>query len=132
MIEWSKEKDVILQLIELIPLGRLYNKHHYPLDEVEKFLESISINIVERKLHRRKKYFLSPKGEVEVVKPVHNTNFCANCSRIRVTSEGFLKPCLMRNDNLIDILTPIRKGYSISQLQDIFIKAINLREPFYK
>ena len=38
-----------------------------------------------------------------MVRPVHNTEFCAFCNRLRVTSDGKLKPCLMRADNHIDI-----------------------------
>jgi len=132
MIEWSKEKKIILQLIELIPLGRLYKTHHVSLDEIEKYLENIAIKIEKRKLHNRKKYFLHPSGQVEIVKPVHNTDFCSNCSRIRLTSDGYLKPCLMRDDNLVDILTVIRNGGTELELRNKFIEAINRREPFYK
>jgi cyclic pyranopterin phosphate synthase len=132
MIEWSKKKEVILQLIELIPLGRMYRKFHFKLNGIERYLEQNSIKIVNRKLHHRKKYFLNPTGQVEIVKPVHNTNFCANCTRIRLTSDGYLKPCLMRDDNLIDILTPLRKRASDEVLKDRIIQAINLREPYYK
>ena len=57
-----------------------------------------------REMHRRKKYFLDG-AEVEVVRPMDNTEFCANCTRLRVTSDGKIKPCLLRSDNLVDIGT---------------------------
>jgi len=52
-------------------------------------------------MHRRKKYFIPTKygtAEVEVVRSMHNTIFCANCTRIRLTSTGhfFKKAVLMR------------------------------------
>lgn len=131
MIEWSRKKQVILQLIELIPMGRLYEKYHVDLRETERYLEQISLKIIERELHKRKKYILDHNAEVEVVRPVHNTEFCANCTRLRVTSNGFLKPCLMRNDNLQDIITPLRKGATDRQLIEIFKKAVELRRPYY-
>ena len=69
---------------------------------------------------------------VEVVHPTENSDFCMHCTRLRVTSDGKLKPCLMRNDNLVDILTPIRNGANDEELKHIFEQANQLREPFNK
>jgi GTP 3',8-cyclase len=55
-----------------------------------------------------------------------------HCTRMRITSDGKLKPCLMRNDNLTDILTPIRKGASDEELKQLFVRANLLREPYNK
>jgi len=71
-------------------------------------------------------------ARVEVVKPVENTSFCMQCTRIRLTSDGKLKPCLMRNDNLVDILTPLRKGEPDDYLHAVFRRALEAREPFHK
>jgi cyclic pyranopterin phosphate synthase len=49
-----------------------------------------------------------------------------------VTSDGKVKPCLMRKDNQVDLLTPIRNGADDKKLKEIFIKAIKKREPYYK
>ncbi len=38
-------------------------------------------------------------GMVEVVDPVGNAQFCANCHRVRVTHDGKLKGCLNRDDD---------------------------------
>ena len=38
----------------------------------------------------------------------------------------------LRNDNLIDIITPLRSGASDKKLKDLIKKAIDLKEPFYK
>jgi len=135
MINFSAKTNTILQLIEFIPLNApnlSFREHHMNLDPIEEELRKKAIKIITRKLHARKKYFLPNGAEVEIVKPFHNTVFCANCTRIRITSDGKLKPCLMRNDNLVDILTPIRNNANIKKLEELFIKAVNLREPFYK
>ena len=82
-------------------------------------------------MHNRLIYHL-PDVTVEVVHPIENTDFCMHCTRMRVTSDGKLKPCLMRNDNLTDILTPIRQGANDEQLKQLFVKANSLREPYNK
>jgi len=38
-------------------------------------------------------------GMVEVVDPVENPEFCANCHRVRVTHDGQFKGCLNRHDD---------------------------------
>jgi cyclic pyranopterin phosphate synthase len=54
------------------------------------------------------------------------------CTRLRVTSDGKLKPCLMRNDNLVDILTPMRNGVDDQELIDLFKLANQKRQPYNK
>ena len=83
-------------------------------------------------MQQRKRYHINSGTIIEVVRPMHNSAFCANCNRLRVTSGGHLKPCLMREDNLVDILTPIRRDASEEELYQIFLQAIALREPFFK
>ncbi len=136
MIRFVSEKKVILQLIELEMFDReFYEKYHYDIDPIVADLEKRSVRIKERSLHHRHKYFIEVDGgisEVEVVKPMHNTTFCSNCTRIRVTADGKLKPCLLRSNNLVDIIRPIRKNASDEELIKIFKKAILLREPFWR
>jgi len=117
------KRDLILQLIELMNFNNC--EHHGDLNGLEKGLALRSKQIVTRRMHHRKKYCLDG-AEVEVVRPVHNTEFCAFCNRLRVTSDGKLKPCLMRSDNHIDI-----RGRHGEELEDLFRQAVAAREPFY-
>ena len=117
-------RNLILQLIELMDFNSC--EHHNDLTGLEASLASRSKQIVTRRMHHRKKYCLDG-AEVEVVRPVHNTEFCAFCNRLRVTSDGKLKPCLMRADNHIDI-----RGKHGTELEDLFRKAVAEREPFYR
>ncbi|MFA6333787.1 MAG: GTP 3',8-cyclase MoaA, partial [Methanoregula sp.] len=117
-------RNLILQLIELMDFNSC--EHHNDLTGLEAMLASKSKQIVTRRMHHRKKYCLDG-AEVEVVRPVHNTEFCAFCNRLRVTSDGKLKPCLMRTDNHIDI-----RGKKGKELEDLFIKAVAERVPYYR
>lgn len=132
MIEFAKKAGIILQVIEFVPLASSFSEYHASLQQLEEELDRRAEDVKIRSFHRRKKYFFSPCGEVETVRPVHNSEFCMGCRRIRLTSDGKLKPCLMRNDNLVDILSPLREGVSDEELKKLFLKAISLREPYYK
>jgi cyclic pyranopterin phosphate synthase len=135
MISFAERTGAILQLIELEPINvsrEYYEKHHFNLDGVEERLEKQAYEIKTRKhMQNRRVYFL-PRVKVEIIHPLENTEFCRHCTRLRVTSDGQLKPCLMRNDNLVDVLGPMRDGASDDELADLFREAIGRREPYYK
>jgi cyclic pyranopterin phosphate synthase len=135
MIQFSANTGTILQIIELEPINLTkgyYELHHYSLDAIEKKLEKLAVNTKVRKYMQKRRVYTLPKTKVELIRPIENTEFCANCTRIRVTSDGKIKPCLMRADNLVDILTPMRSGADDKQIKQIFIEAIKRREPYYK
>ncbi len=114
-------RNLILQVIELMDFHDC--KFHGDVDGVERDLNTRAEQIVTRRMHHRRKYCLD-NAEVEVVRPLHNTEFCGFCNRLRVTSDGKLKPCLLRSDNLI----PIR-GKHGEDLEAAFREAVSLREP---
>ena len=135
MFKFCKENDMVLQLIELIESencddDKFSADYHYKLDMIEERLADIADDVHERKfMQGRKKYYIDG-GEIEVVRPVDNSTFCANCSRLRITPDGKIKPCLLRNDNLVELISHIRAGESEEELTKIFIDGINNREPF--
>jgi cyclic pyranopterin phosphate synthase len=135
MIKYAGETGAVLQLIELDPINvsdQYYLTHHRSLDEQEQMLLEKAVTVEKRPfMHNRLIYHL-PNVTVEVVHPIENTDFCMHCTRMRVTSDGKLKPCLMRNDNLTDILTPMRQGASDEQIKQLFLQANSLREPYNK
>ncbi len=136
MIKFARRENVILQLIELEPVGvewSFYKKHHMDLSCIEKELSKKSLMVITRRnMQNRRKYLLENGVEVEVVKPIEDGSFCMACTRIRLTADGKLKPCLMRNDNLVDILSRIRSGATDKELEELFILANRRREPYWK
>ncbi len=57
-------------------------------------------------------------GTVGFISQISN-HLCANCNRIRLTSDGFLRPCLMA-DGEIDVRTPLRSRCDDSVLSELF------------
>ena len=135
MFKFCKDNNMVLQLIELIESencddDKFSAEYHYKLDMVEERLADMADDVREREfMQGRRKYYING-GEIEVVKPVDNSKFCANCTRLRVTPDGKIKPCLLRNDNLVDIINDIRNNESDEKLEEIFLKGIDKREPF--
>jgi len=135
MIQFAERTMTILQLIELEPLNlsdAYYERYHLYLNEIEQKLKEQALEVRTREYMQNRRIYFLPRVKVEVIHPIENTEFCARCTRIRVTSDGKLKPCLMRNDNLVDILTPLRNGANEEELTKIFLEAVERREPYYK
>ncbi len=132
MISYAFRQGAILQLIELIDVGGGGpSPYHHDLAEVERELSRRALAVETREHMNARKKFILPDGEVEVVRPMHNSEFCMHCTRLRLTSGGYLKPCLMRNDNLVDVLTPLREGM-MDEAREAFRRAVALREPYFK
>lgn len=135
MIEFARQSGVVLQLIELDPVNvssAYYSAHHRFLDEQEKMLKEKALSVETRRFMHNRHIYRLPDVTVEVVHPIENSEFCMHCTRLRVTSDGKLKPCLMRNDNLTDILKSMRAGASDDDIKQLFMRANLLREPFNK
>jgi GTP 3',8-cyclase len=49
--------------------------------------------------------------------------FCASCTRARLTSDGKLRLCLLR-DKEVDLLSPLRAGASIEDLRQLIVDGI--------
>lgn len=122
----GKGEVAILQVIELIPsFNPSMQKYKADFFGIEAELKSKASAVKTRRLQRRRKYFVDGV-EVEVVHPVDNTEFCANCSRLRITTGGKIKPCLLRNDNLVTI-ERVDEKHIVNRLT----LAMTYRAPFF-
>ncbi|ERH03741.1 MAG: putative molybdenum cofactor biosynthesis protein A, archaeal [Halorubrum sp. J07HR59] len=126
MVEHVAENEGLqLQLIEYMP--ELTGRPDWNIDisRVHNWLSDIADSVEHREMHDRKRYWVDG-GMVEIVDPVENETFCANCGRVRVTHEGYLKGCLNRNDDLQSMGTMSR-----DEIADTFESVVANRVPYY-
>lgn len=134
VVDFARSHSSLLQLIELEDLHLdkgFFEKYHVDLAEIEQTISGASEAVIERGEMNRRRVYLLRGLPIEIVRPVNNPGFCAGCTRIRITSDGKIKPCLMREDLLFDLLSGIRSGWTDEQLKDLFISAVSARVPFY-
>jgi cyclic pyranopterin phosphate synthase len=125
MMDFIRGRPLILQIIELMNFKGAFG-YHADISALEKSLKERADDFHCREMHRRTKYYL--KGaEVEIVRPIDNSEFCMNCNRLRVTSDFKLKPCLLRNDNLVDL-----RGLNDVEMEKALKYTVGIREPFFK
>ncbi|WP_435128976.1 GTP 3',8-cyclase MoaA [Halobaculum sp. D14] len=126
MVEHVADNDGLqLQLIEYMP--ELTGRPEWNIDigRVHDWLADVADRVERREMHDRKRYFVDG-GMVEIVDPVENADFCANCGRVRVTHEGYLKGCLNRNDDLRSMGEMTR-----DEIRDAFRDVVDNRVPYY-
>ena len=139
MVTHVAENDGLqLQLIEYMP--ELTGKPEWNIDiqRVHDWLADIADEVEHREMHDRKRYWVSgtdpdaptadpaDRGMVEIVDPVENPTFCANCHRVRVTHEGYLKGCLNRNDDLRSMGEMTKP-----EIRETFRETVANRVPYY-
>lgn len=116
---------VILQLIELMDIDPELSKYMINSKALERDLAEKASEIRVRNLHHRKKYIIDGV-EVEFVRPMDNSEFCAHCSRLRVTADGKFKPCLLVNDNLVNV----SDAKSSEEIEKLLKLAVSRRRPY--
>jgi cyclic pyranopterin phosphate synthase len=62
------------------------------------------------------------QGELGFISSV-SLPFCATCGRARLTADGKLRLCLLR-ENEVDLLTPLRQGASLEDLRQVIVNGI--------
>lgn len=69
--------------------------------------------------------FKGAPGEIGLINPISH-HFCYRCNRLRLTSTGHLRPCLL-SDIQVDLKTPIRQGASDEEIRRIFLESARLK-----
>jgi cyclic pyranopterin phosphate synthase len=62
------------------------------------------------------------QGQVGFIATVSQP-FCASCTRARLTADGRLRLCLLREKE-VDLLTPLRQGASDDDLRNLIVDGI--------
>ncbi len=66
------------------------------------------------------------RGTVSFISPMSDRSFCTRCNRVRLTSEGRLRGCLL-NENEVDFRAAMRAGAKDGEILDLFRRAIALK-----
>jgi cyclic pyranopterin phosphate synthase len=70
--------------------------------------------------------FEGAPGEVGLIGSM-SSHFCGSCNRLRLTADGYLRPCLLANDQ-VDVKTPMRSGASDDVLASLFVRTIRQKK----
>jgi GTP 3',8-cyclase len=127
--ELTKSQPIHVRFIEYMHLNNAdrdsYMKHFMPGREIKEIVETAfgRLDPVETDPSAPARLFKVPgwQGAIGFINPVSEP-FCGACSRMRLTSDGRLRPCLM-TDRELDIREALRSESPISAIQEAFLVA---------
>jgi len=96
-----------VRFIEYMPIGHAdssWKKKYLSLDHVKLWAKELGYELEQSEVLKGNgpaEYFRvkGAKGSFGLIHPVSN-NFCANCNRLRITADGYLKGCLYWDEEL--------------------------------
>jgi cyclic pyranopterin phosphate synthase len=65
------------------------------------------------------------RGVIGFISPI-TRHFCESCRRLRLTSDGKIRPCLL-SDTEIDVKSPLRGGCDDTELERLFRLALEIK-----
>lgn len=121
-----------VRFIELMPIGdNLFNKekrHYIDTAEIKERVENIGL-LAPVKVRRSgpARYFRLPgaEGVIGLISSM-TRHSCRDCNRLRVTSDGKLRPCLF-SETEIDLKSPLRKGATDSEIERLLRLAVEVK-----
>jgi cyclic pyranopterin phosphate synthase len=139
LVAFAREVGAWIQVIEFENVsGRvdpeIYRSLHSELGRLTSEAVRSAFPTGYNPLHHRPRYDITDGGPpvtLEVVQPVENPEFCMSCERLRVTSDGHLKGCLMTNAGLVDLRPILQMPAPEAALAEAFALAVDRRRPFF-
>lgn len=92
-LRFSREYGVTVRFIELMPLGRLSDKPEMRITMKEILKENPELMPGEKTGEPARDFYFSGSAKAGIIAPMSEP-FCGSCNRIRILSDGTLKPCL--------------------------------------
>ncbi len=125
-----------IRFIEYMPMGDsdVEKKQQMLTDEIVRRIESRYGKIIPIQRTKNdgpaKKYQIpNARGIVGFITAI-SSHFCSECNRLRLTSRGTLRPCLLNNYEK-DILNPLRNGATDDELKEIILSALTKKPAFH-
>lgn len=124
----ARERDLCVRFIELMPVGCGAELTPVSSDEVRRRIEDAFGPAEEdaRKHGFGPAKYIRPKGfagSIGFISPMSH-EFCADCNRVRLTADGFLKLCLNHTAGL-DLRAMLRGGADDDTLYAALVRAID-------
>jgi cyclic pyranopterin phosphate synthase len=128
------EKPFQVRFIELMPVGKTnldYGEDYMPASQlIEKISQSYELEPMKSKKNKsdgpaRIFKIKGGRGEIGFINPVSD-HFCSTCNRLRLTSDGKLRVCLLKEKEF-DLKKALRENCSDIELENLIREAILLK-----
>ena len=133
----AQERSLQVRYIEFMPIGNsaVWGKEKYiPSSEIMEKLQVLGDlePVCQQHMDGPAKVYKIPgsKGSVGFISPLSH-KFCEKCNRLRLTSEGRLRSCLL-SDKEQDLKTLLRSGASDEEIAELVVQTIAAKPQAHK
>jgi len=133
--EFSANNRIITRFIEFMPVGNFSEWKEENIMYGKEILDVIKTKYEVTEVKKVKlggpaqNYELSNGAMIGIITPISN-HFCHECDKLRLTSDGKLRPCLL-SDSEIDLTDAISKG-DREALKAAIAEGLNIKEKEHK
>lgn len=123
LLRYPQSRAIDLRFIELMPLGEGKNLTFKSNDDIFREIDKLHpLSADSYSLGGPSVYFTSPslKGRIGFINAVSH-KFCSSCNRLRITSDGIIKPCLCYSGD-IDIKPAV---HNKELIKDALMRAVS-------
>lgn len=130
-VNLAKDRPFHVRFIEFMPMKEnAWDRSKFiPADEIEEKIGNLfplEKDPNEKEGSPSRNYVIKGyEGKVGVISPV-SRHFCDSCNRIRLTSDGHLKSCLLREGE-VDLKTPMRNDATDDEVRALIERAVMLK-----
>jgi len=125
------KKSYQVRFIEFMPIGArgMWSPEKYiPIDEIKSIVQGIgSLTPIRIRKSGPARYFRfdGAAGVIGFINAISH-QFCSECNRLRLTSDGKLRPCLF-SETEIDLKTPLRSGADDPEIERLIRLSIEIK-----
>lgn len=131
LVEFACQNNLLLRFIELMPVSArevLDDANFFPIREAQRKIEGhfgTLIPLPDFRTNGPAVYYRIPGREQRVgfIGALTNLHFCETCNKLRLTSDGKLRPCLGSHLE-VDIFEALRQGAGDDVLRAIFRETV--------
>lgn len=116
-VELTRHQNIEVRFIELMPIGEASQWTNDKFVSNQKVLEVVELIKIEKTHPSSPAEYYQLKdgvGKIGLINPI-SCSFCVDCNRIRVTSDGKVKPCL-HSDQEIELMEALRNHEDIVKI----------------
>lgn len=123
------ENEISVRFLEFMPVNSFYRPTNFVsskavMDAAKRF-DIVEETEVLGEGPAKAYKFKNALGTFGLISPMSD-KFCANCNRLRLTSDGFLKPCLHSNMK-VDLRASLRSGRGMDEIVKLIKLAADIK-----
>lgn len=125
-VKLAKERGWKQRFIELMPFGNAESSKFISGNDIKTTLvKYFEVKELSSDGGVANRFLVDGKTEIGIISPLSDS-FCNDCNRLRLTADGKLRGCLMKESE-VDIQRVLKNGCDDNEIVECFLEAVQLK-----